>query len=751
MCASPSAVWDYRGCRFTYKLAHFARRRRLLAVRGSGGGKNPSMPRNSRISKVIMPLVLTTAMAAMAESDKRRSKMAVLMVGFANRSIQTTAPPFRQHILEPARSYGYDVDVFVYSFYWDVGLEGDASRGDNVRQEVQGNAPVNQFAAVEHMLGAKVVKTFNQDSMTSLNHLNHSEEGFSIRGATLRSMLRDMYQEAAGIDIVPMDEYDLLFMVGPDMYFASNLTETDLLAALEPGVLVSEYSPPGEYSETNGLLVENYTPPGEHSTSGTYAFGGFSNKLYLGTPQTVSKIARRLADAANGLDKLTTPEAWIEALRVLRGPGDGKPPLYPPHERPNWWGSWGRDVLGRPLNSERICLRYSNLYHFRPKGTSLLWTKLRTSGQISPTHIYTLQKTARGRELIQRFVGGISKVLQNSDGPRAPSLVTFQKDNNNIAIHIGYHASIVGSLNRVTLIDHNSSQATQTYIACCQREGLQVVRHTGPFSEKHTSMKHAIKRVIDDSSFVLYIDGDEFLLSVGVENGTSKQIAKSLRADPVAVRAAIDHLPHLTKKYKTPTFTNICPGPIKFRGWQHGPSMPNYIATEFTSLTMAENAKKGKAWGKVIYGGGPNNGFLDVGQGDEYGKVIWDKNVKRVDQYAFAPRIGLLHLNQKSLEAQAQKLERAATAYGFTTEICWQNPNCKPDGSCSGFPGRHYCEFLLQKDLGTFATNVREQCEEKKRESVFQPTLSQWAKDNARKMPCAHCAELAGLKPFIVV
>ena len=52
-------------------------------------------------------------------------------------------------------------------------------------------------------------------------------------------MLRSTYQEAAGIALVPADEYDVLFMTSPDVYLASSLAREDLLAAAEPGALLT--------------------------------------------------------------------------------------------------------------------------------------------------------------------------------------------------------------------------------------------------------------------------------------------------------------------------------------------------------------------------------------------------------------------------------------------------------------------------------------------------------------------------------
>ena len=59
----------------------------------------------------------------------RRPKLAVLLTGFANRSIQFTANSVQRRVLIPCRSYGYDVDVFVYSFYSEKGLDVDETRG----------------------------------------------------------------------------------------------------------------------------------------------------------------------------------------------------------------------------------------------------------------------------------------------------------------------------------------------------------------------------------------------------------------------------------------------------------------------------------------------------------------------------------------------------------------------------------------------------------------------------------------------
>mgnify|MGYP006114482975 CR=1 FL=1 len=146
-----------------------------------------------------------------------------------------------------------------------------------------------------------------------------------------------------------------------------------------------------------------------------------------------------------------------------------------------------------------------------------------------------------------------------------------------------------------------------------------------------------------------------------------------------------------------------------------------------------------------MFVGGSNNGFKNTGQGNEYGSIIWDKNLHRDEQYAFAPKIGLVHLNQKSLQAQTRKLERAAAAYGYTIEFCRKHPKCRSDGTCSGFEGRHYCEYLIQKDNGTFEAAYNDKCTKKKKNAVLQRTLKQWAKVNAKRMPCAHCATLAGL------
>ena len=99
----------------------------------------------------------------------RRPKLAVLLTGFANRSIQFTANSVRRRVLIPCRSYGYDVDVFVYSFYSEKGLDVDETRGGELA------SPTNSFAEVEDILNPKVVVAHNQETITSLSSFNHTK------------------------------------------------------------------------------------------------------------------------------------------------------------------------------------------------------------------------------------------------------------------------------------------------------------------------------------------------------------------------------------------------------------------------------------------------------------------------------------------------------------------------------------------------------------------------------------------------
>lgn len=207
--------------------------------------------------------------------------------------------------------------------------------------------------------------------------------------------------------------------------------------------------------------------------------------FFLGTPQTVAAVAGRLSEAAGGLDQLTSHDAWRWALQVMRG-ADGVHRL-PPERRPNGSGRSGPVVSGRPWNSEQICMRYARKHGLRLSTSSLVWSKIRATGDLSPTHVSTLQKTTEGREYLRVLLVDLWADWQANHRAVAPSFVTFQKDNPHLAVHIGYHSSIAGSLDRVHLIDNNSSQATQTYLACCEREGLRVSHHSGPFSEKHVA------------------------------------------------------------------------------------------------------------------------------------------------------------------------------------------------------------------------------------------------------------------------
>ena len=170
------------------------------------------------------------------------------------------------------------------------------------------------------------------------------------------------YQEAAGIALVPADEYDVLFMTSPDVYLASSLAREDLLAAAEPGALLTG--------------------------SDFFAFGGLPNNFYLGTPQAVAAVAGRLSEAFGCLDQLTSHDAWRWALQVMRG-ADGVHRL-PPEQGPNGSGRSGPVVSGRPWNSEQICMRYARKHGLRLSTSSLVWSKIRATGDLSPTHVYTL-------------------------------------------------------------------------------------------------------------------------------------------------------------------------------------------------------------------------------------------------------------------------------------------------------------------------------------------------------------------------
>ena len=73
----------------------------------------------------------------------------------------------------------------------------------------------------------------------------------------------------------------------------------------------------------------------------------------------------------------------------------------PPEQRPKGSGRSRPVVSGSPWNSEQICMRYAQKHCLRLNTSSWVWSKIRATGDLSPTHIKALPETTEGREYLR--------------------------------------------------------------------------------------------------------------------------------------------------------------------------------------------------------------------------------------------------------------------------------------------------------------------------------------------------------------
>jgi len=219
------------------------------------------------------------------------------------------------------RAAGWKVDVYIYSFTSKSGGELGKGRGDRAPPRT-GN---------EKILKGARVKTRDQDG---LRGLPGRVRGRFVKGRDLRNLLRDLYQEAAGMEMI-RGKYDVVFLTGPDVYPVTKLDTREVRKA----------------ASSRRLYV-----------SSLYPFSGVANKFYFGRPYLVKKMASRLAVAAGGLRTLKNRRAWKVALGRLRGSKD------PAH------------------NAEVICKKVLRRRSIRVARSKMMWVKARTGGEVAKPH-----------------------------------------------------------------------------------------------------------------------------------------------------------------------------------------------------------------------------------------------------------------------------------------------------------------------------------------------------------------------------
>ena len=208
-----------------------------------------------------------------------RMKVALVITGYAPRSLSYTEQSIKTNIINPLEENGHFVRVFLYSFISKKG--GSVSRGDQ-----NSGRNINTRTCFRRAKKAIV----NQDNLTGIPN---SLPGLPRLNSTdTTNHLRDLYQEAGGIQMVP-EGYDVVIMIGPDMLILTPINIHHLAHAAREKILY---------------------------TSGSYNWGGIANKFCIGQRDLVKIVASRLLPIGGELKELTTRSKWIEfSSKLMRG------------------------------------------------------------------------------------------------------------------------------------------------------------------------------------------------------------------------------------------------------------------------------------------------------------------------------------------------------------------------------------------------------------------------------------------------
>lgn len=91
-------------------------------------------------------------------------------------------------------------------------------------------------------------------------------------------------------------------------------------------------------------------------------------------------------------------------------------------------------------------------------------------------------------------------------------IFTFQADERLILGWFKYHAQLIGSPERIYIIDHNSQDpVVLQHLSEIRQLGGVVVPYDGPFSAKSASMTQLMRNVTHGAEFLVPLDADEYI------------------------------------------------------------------------------------------------------------------------------------------------------------------------------------------------------------------------------------------------
>lgn len=220
---------------------------------------------------------------------------------------------------------------------------------------------------------------------------------------------------------------------------------------------------------------------------------------------------------------------------------------------------------------------------------------------------------------------------------------------------IPYHASLVGFAN-IHIIDHSSTDESDTLYEKYQPRGLSVVKTALPFTRKSRVLSKLMQRYKESADFLIPLDGDEFLCARAVNTDGEDDNRVILVASPFKVRHELRCLPCDGRKLMLNQFllVNDCKDyndPL-LEARRFTFTSGKEITGPFNKTIVKPNS------GKAFY---PAPTFLWTDQGNHFGCVSNEN-----DNPGFhSTSLCTAHFSVYGLTQFSQKLEKGIAAYGL--------------------------------------------------------------------------------------
>lgn len=213
-------------------------------------------------------------------------KVAVLVAGFAPRSIKYTYKTIEDNIINHLKKNNFDVDIFMFS------LLSKNNKLDSHRNEEKNNKYINNNDI--KLLKTNKTHTEYQEYLTE--YLNN------ICNATCRrkmsqpqhslNFLRDIYSEYKVSKMIDLNKYDACIMIGPDFHIVNKININEVKNVI---------------GKNNKIYTTSFND-----------FTGVANKFYIASPIVIKKICSRIYNLEEWI-KLKTksiknPEVFLKYI-----------------------------------------------------------------------------------------------------------------------------------------------------------------------------------------------------------------------------------------------------------------------------------------------------------------------------------------------------------------------------------------------------------------------------------------------------